>query len=65
MVDRVVTVTPEDNLNHALQRLNEYGLHEIPVVDQDDRRTVIAMLTRNNLGASYSKRLHALRREDD
>ena len=63
MVDNVVTTRPDENLNEALLSLNEYGLHEIPVVDVDDPRKVVAMLTRNNLGAAYHKRLDALRRE--
>jgi len=61
MVDRVVTVTPGDDLNNALAILNEHGLHEIPVVDATDPRRVIAMLTRNNLGAAYHKKLRELR----
>jgi len=62
MVDNVVTTRPDENLNEALLSLNEYGLHEIPVVDAEDPRKVVAMLTRNNLGAAYHKRLDALRR---
>ena len=62
MVDGVVTARPDDDLNSALQKLNEYGLHELPVVSADDPRRVTAMLTRNNLGAAYHKRLHALKR---
>ena len=62
MVENVVTTTPADDLNLALQRLNEFGLHEIPVVDVEDPGRVLAMLTRNNLGAAYSKELHALKR---
>jgi len=64
MVENVVTTSPGDDLNSALQKLNENGLHEIPVVDAADPRRVIAMLTRNNLGAAYHKRLHALKRAD-
>ena len=62
MVDHVITTQPGENLNQALHKLNEHGLHEIPVVEADDDRRVMAMLTRNNLGAAYHKRLHALRR---
>jgi CIC family chloride channel protein len=64
MVDRVVTTRPDETLTKALSRLNEYGLHEIPVLDPEDPSRVIAMLTRNNLGAAYSKRLHALKRAE-
>ena len=62
MVDDVVTTRPADDLNSALFKLNEFGLHEIPVVDNDDPTRIVAMLTRNSLGAAYHKRLHALKR---
>ena len=62
MVDEVITVDPRDDLSVALSRLNEHGLHEIPVVAADDPRRVLAMLTRNHLGAVYHRRLHELRR---
>jgi len=42
-------------------KLNEHGLHEIPVVSDEDPGQVVAMLTRNTLGAAYHKRLHALK----
>ena len=61
MVDDVVTTSPSEDLNEALFKLNENGLHEIPVVADEDPRQVVAMLTRNNLGAAYHKRLHALK----
>ena len=61
MVESVVTTSPDDDVNSALHKLNEHGLHELPVVDATDPRRVIAMLTRNNLGAAYQKRLHALK----
>ena len=64
MVESVVTTQVDDDLSEALQKLNEYGLHEIPVVDYDDPRRVVAMLTRNNIGAAYHKRLHALKRSE-
>jgi CIC family chloride channel protein len=62
MVEAVVTTTPDDTLDVALQKLNEHGLHEIPVVDAQQPDRVLAMLTRNNLGAAYHRRLHALKR---
>jgi len=62
MVDRIVTTTPDEDLNVALQKLNERGLHEIPVVDPTDPGKVLAMLTRNNLGAAYHRKLQAFKR---
>ena len=62
MVDSVVTVTPLDTLNDALRKLNELSVHEIPVVEADDEHQIVSMLTRNNLGAAYHRRLRELRR---
>jgi len=62
MVENVVTTHPEETLNQALQRLNEHGLHELPIVDQANPRRVVGMLSRNRLGAAYHRRLHALKR---
>ncbi len=61
MVDRVATVNPGDSLNRALQVLNEYSIHEVPVVDSANPRRVLAMLSRNNVGAAYHQRLRELR----
>lgn len=61
MVDKVVVTHPGEDLNMALQRMNEFGLHEIPVVDSEEPTRVLAMLTRNNLGSAYSKRFRELR----
>ncbi|MBI1382477.1 MAG: CBS domain-containing protein [Planctomycetaceae bacterium] len=57
MVDRVATVTPNDSLDSALRTLNELSVHEVPVVDTKEPRKVLAMLTRNQVGAAYHQRL--------
>lgn len=57
MVDRVATVTPNDSLDSALRTLNELSVHEVPVVDAKEPRKVLAMLTRNQVGAAYHQRL--------
>ena len=62
MVDNVVTTHAGASLNEALQLLNEHGLHELPIVADDDPRRVLAMLSRNRLGAAYHRKLHALKR---
>jgi CIC family chloride channel protein len=61
MIEKVVTTTPDEDLNTTLHKLNEHGLHEIPVVDPADPRRVLAMLTRHQLGAAYQQRLRELR----
>lgn len=62
MVEQVATVHPDDSLDHALRRLNELAIHEVPVVDKSDPRRVRAMLSRNQIGAAYHRRLQELRR---
>jgi CIC family chloride channel protein len=62
MVEDVVTVTPEDSLNDALQRLNDRMIAQLPVVAADNPRKVLGMLSRNNLGAAYHQKMRELRR---
>ena len=62
MVDDVAVVRGSDNLNEALRLMNQYTVHEIPVVSEVDARHVVGMLTRNNVGAAYHQRLRDLRR---
>ena len=53
MVEEVATVKPEDSLDDALRLMNQYTIHEMPVVSAADPRHVVALLTRNNLAAAY------------
>lgn len=62
MTESVVTTTASATLGEALRLLNELSVHEIPVVDEEDSRRVRAMLTRNNIGAVYHRRLRELKR---
>ncbi len=62
MVDQVATCKAGDSLNSALMKMNQYAIHQLPVVSEADPRHVIGMLTRNNLGAAYHQRLRELRR---
>ncbi len=57
MIDRVTTVTPDDALDAVLRALNELNVHEVPVVDRDAPRKVIAMVSRNQIGAAYHQKL--------
>lgn len=62
MVDRVRLVHTGESLDTALSLLNELAVHEVPVVERDAPGRVIAMLTRNQIGAAYHQRLRELRR---
>jgi chloride channel protein, CIC family len=56
MVDNVVRVTREDSLNDALRAMNELAVHA------EGSGRVVGMITRNNLGAAYHRRLRELQR---
>ncbi len=62
MIDNVATVHLGDSLDEALRILNELAIHEIPVVADETENKVIGMLSRNNLGAAYHRRLRELKR---
>ncbi|MFT5286675.1 MAG: CIC family chloride channel protein [Planctomycetota bacterium] len=61
MVENPGRVKMDDHLGEALRLLNEYSIHELPVVDPNNTNRVIAMLNRNNIGAAYHQRLRELK----
>jgi CIC family chloride channel protein len=58
MTTRVVTVTPDDDLNTALKRFTELNLDELPVVKSDNSAELLGMLRRRDVIACYNERLH-------
>lgn len=63
MKSNVVTVTPEDDLNTALQRLTSLNIDEIPVVDPADSGRLLGMLSRRETIAFYNRRVVQHREE--
>jgi CIC family chloride channel protein len=53
-VEDVITLSPDEPLTLALQKLSSRGLEEIPVVDHRDPKRVIFMLTRRSVLARYT-----------
>lgn len=53
----VIVVTPNDNLNTAIEKFALKGLGEIPVVDIFNKRKVIGMLKRGDVFTAYNKEL--------
>lgn len=64
MVDKVITTKPQTSIGATLARMNEHGLHEIPVVDAEDPRLVLGMMTRQRINATYQERVRELRKVD-
>jgi CIC family chloride channel protein len=58
MTSRVVTVTPDDDLNTALKRFTELNLDELPVVKVDNNAELLGMLRRRDVIACYNEKLH-------
>jgi len=56
----VFTVKPDDDLHTAMRWFTRENIDEIPVVDPDDARQIIAMLSRKNVIAAYNEQMAAL-----
>ncbi len=58
MTTRVVSITPDDDLNTALKRFTELNLDEFPVVAADNSAELLGMLRRRDVIACYNEKLH-------
>ncbi len=54
---KVIVLTPDDNLNTAIEKFAVKDLEEIPVVDMFNRRRVVGMLKRGDVVTAYNKEL--------
>ncbi len=66
MTSKILSVTPEDDLNTALQRFTDLNLDELPIVDPQDPGKLVGMLRRKDTIAIYNRRLaeHKKSQED-
>ncbi len=53
----VVSVTPEDDLNTALQSFTSVAIDELPVVDPNDQGKLLGTLRHKEVIAAYNRRL--------
>ena len=51
--EEVATVSPEDNIQHALHIMNERGISQIPVVTVENGKKVIATLREKDVITAY------------
>lgn len=63
MTTVLITLTPDDDLNTALDRFTQYNHDELPVVDVNNRRKLLGLLRRKDVIAAYNQRLAILRKE--
>lgn len=59
--EQVLTVTATDDLNRALRALTLRNVDEIPVIDSEDSRRVVGLVSRRDLIAAYDERVRELR----
>ncbi len=57
MVTNIVSVSPDDDLNTALQRFTALNLDELPVLDPADPGKLLGMLRRKETIAAYNQSL--------
>ena len=57
MVTNLISVTPDDDLNTALQRFTSINVEELPVLDPNDSGNLLGMLRHKDLIAVYNRRL--------
>ena len=57
----VVTVTPSDNIQHALELISSKDISQLPVVSEKDSRELLGALRKKEVFAAYDKAV--LRRE--
>ena len=65
MTSRILSVTPDDDLNTAMRRFTERNIDELPVVDPGDGRKLLGMLRRKETIEFYNQRLRDQKRTDD
>ena len=53
----VITLSPKDNLNEALEKFVAIDVAQLPVVDSKKPDRVIGMLSRGDLISSYNKKV--------
>jgi CIC family chloride channel protein len=61
-IERVLTVTMDDPLNNALKLMADLDVRELPVVDKQDRRKVISVISRKDITKAYHREIDRAKR---
>jgi len=54
---KVVTITPDESLDTALKKIGFRNIEQLPVVDAENPRKILGILSRRDIFASYNKAL--------
>ena len=52
---KVIALTPQQNLNEAMEMFSQLDVDQLPVVRSEDKLKVIGMLNRGDMMASYNR----------
>ena len=63
MSHRVVSVTPEDDLNTAIRAFTSIASNELPVVSEEDRGEVLGTIRQKDAVAAYNRRVVEIKSE--
>jgi CIC family chloride channel protein len=58
MTKDIVLCYPDETLMDALKKLGERNIGRIPVVEREDPRHLVGLITRKNIIAAYNQVLH-------
>ena len=58
-------ITPENDLNTGLQRLVHEAFEEYPVVDPDDHKKLVGLISRRQVLDAYRNKFNAMRSEEE
>jgi len=63
--EKVITITEEENLDDALNKIGTRNIEQLPVVKNDNPKKIIGMLSRRDIISAYNKGLleHRLREQ--
>jgi len=53
----VITVTPEDHLDYVMEQFGLMDIEVLPVVDYDNRRKILGMISRRDVVTAYNQAL--------
>jgi CIC family chloride channel protein len=61
---QVLTVRPDDDLHTALRRFTQKNIDYLPIVDPQNSRRVVGMLSRHDVIAAYHQKVTELQRRE-
>jgi len=61
----VITVTVEDTLDQAMRKIGYRNIEQLPVVDSQDSKTLVGLVSRRDMVSAYNRALMAKSLEED